>query len=248
MARRTEGEVHPMSRYVFVHGSWHGAWCWEKVEPLLKEKGHEVLIFDLQGHGTDKTAVDDCTLEAYVKLARDVLVSGSDEPSILVGHSFGGVVISEVAEYEPQRVKRLVFLAAFMPGNGESLKTWADQDAESLIGPNLVVHPDTTATLKEEALKDIFYGDCSDEDIKWAIEHLVPEPLIPTATPVSLTNQNYGQVERIYIQTQKDQAITPAIQEQMVKANPCEVMTLETSHSPWLSAPEHLCEHLLKLA
>jgi hypothetical protein len=112
----------------------------------------------------------------------------------------------------------------------------------------MVVHPDVTATLKENALPEIFYGDCSDEDTKWAIEHLVPEPLIPTATEVTLTTENYGKVDRIYIHTLKDQAVTHTLQQQMVKANPCEVMTLETSHSPWLSAPEQLTEYLLKLA
>jgi hypothetical protein len=65
------------------------------------------------------------------------------------------VVISQTAEAVPDQVKRLIFICTFMPGHGESLQTWATKDTESLIGPNLIDNGDGTASLKNEALKNV---------------------------------------------------------------------------------------------
>lgn len=236
-----------MDRYILIHGSWHGAWCWDKVVPLLNEQGHQVEVIELAGHGQDTTSAEEISLSTYVDQVAKVL-GDVDSPSILVGHSFGGIVISQFAEMFPKKVKRMVFLCAFMPRDQESLAALAAQDAESLILPNLVPSMDgTTLTIKDEVLEEVFYEDCSEEDVKWAIDRLVPEPAAPIGTPVSLTDGNYGQVDRVYIETLRDRAISHPFQKTMVENNPCEVLTLPTSHSPFISAPDELAEHLLKL-
>jgi pimeloyl-ACP methyl ester carboxylesterase len=100
-----------MGTFILVHGSWHGAWCWERVVPRLQTAGHTVIAVDLPGYGEDHTPVADITLQAY---ADKVLaaVDAADEPVVLVGWSMGGIVISTVAEQRHERIAHLVYLAA----------------------------------------------------------------------------------------------------------------------------------------
>ncbi len=75
-----------MSRFVLVHGAWHGAWCWNKVVPLLEAKGHSVDAIDLPGHGSDVTPIAEVTLERYAERVGRAL-RAEPEPAVLVGHS-----------------------------------------------------------------------------------------------------------------------------------------------------------------
>ena len=111
---------------VLVHGAWHGAWCWNKVVPLLKERGHAVLTPDLPGHGRDQRSCADIHLSTYVDHIKE-LIESIKEPVILLGHSMGGVVVSQVAEDIPERIHQLVYVSGFIPGNGGSLVQEAEQ-------------------------------------------------------------------------------------------------------------------------
>lgn len=107
-----------MGTYILIHGSFFGAW--DKVVPLLEERGHEVIAPDLPGYGDDATPVGEITLQDYTDKAVEAL-DAAPEPAILVGHSRGGVVISQAAEERPEKVRTLVYLAAFMLPDGGSL-------------------------------------------------------------------------------------------------------------------------------
>lgn len=237
-----------MGTYVLIHGAWHGGWCWDKVVPLLQEKGHTVEALDLPGHGRDKAPIHEVSLQAYVDRVCQVLDVQS-EPVILVGHSMGGVVITQVAEYRPERIKTLVYLTAFLPRDGEFILKLAETDTEALVLPNLIMAEDQSyATVKDAAIKEVFYSDCSDEDVTRAKSLLVPQPAAPLAAPVKTTEANFGRVRRVYISCLRDKAITPACQEKMYKALPCnQIIYMDTSHSPFFSAPKELAGHLLGL-
>ncbi len=237
-----------MSTYVLIHGAWHGGWCWDKVVPLLEKDGHKVEAPDLPGHGNDKTPIPEISLQAYANRVCEIL-DGQSEPVILVGHSMGGVVITQAAEYRPDKIKKLVYLTAFLLQNGEFLLQYGEPDKDALVLPNLIMAEDQSyATVKEDALKEAFYGDCSDEDVMRAKSLLVPQAAAPLATPVNTTPDNFGRVPRIYISCNRDRAISPSIQEKMLNNLPCEkVMKMDTSHSPFFSAHEELVGHLLSL-
>lgn len=176
-------------------------------------------------------------------------MDSQSEQVILVGHSMGGVVITQVAEYRPQKIETLVYLTAFLPRNGEFLVMLAEQDPEAMVMPNLIFADDQSyITIRDEWIKEAFYGDCSDEDTVRAKTLLVPQATAPFATPVNTSEEKFGKVRRIYISCLRDRAITPAAQEKMYKALPCEkVIYMDTSHSPFLSAPEKLVNHLVSL-
>jgi len=237
-----------MSTYVLIHGAWHGAWCWKNIIPLIEKEGHKAVAPDLPGHGKDKKPITEITLQAYTDRVCQILDEQS-EPAILVGHSMGGVVITQTAEYRPGKIKKLVYLTGFLLKNGEFLLQLAEPDTDALVLPNLIMAEDQSyATVKEEALKEVFYADCSDEDVEFAKSQLVPQAAAPFATPVSTTEENFGRIPRVYISCSRDKAISPSVQEKMYKALPCEkVISLDTSHSPFFSAPEELANHLLSI-
>ncbi len=234
-----------MSTYVLVHGAWHGGWCWDKIVPLLEKRGHKAVAPDLPGHGNNKSPISEVSLQAYTERLIKVL-EAQPETVVLVGHSMGGIVISQAAECRPERVKTLVYLCAFLLRDGESLLQIAQGDTEALVLPNLVMTDDqSSGTVRDEAIKEAFYGDCSDEDVARAKSLLVPQAAAPFATPVHTTAENFGRVPRIYIECLRDRAISPSVQKQMYTAQPCQgVISMDTGHSSFFSAPEELAAHL----
>jgi pimeloyl-ACP methyl ester carboxylesterase len=237
-----------MSTYVLVHGAWHGSWCWNKVIPLLQEEGHKVITPDLPGHGSDRTPISTVSLQAYTDCVCHILDEQS-EPVILVGHSMGGVVISQAAECRPEKINTLVYLAAYLLRNGESVYQVAEADQQSLIIPNAIPSADqSSATLKDEAVREVFYGDCTDEDVTLAKSSLIPQAVAPLVTPLSTTEGNFGKVRRVYVSCLRDRAVTPSCQEKMYTSLPCDkVVCMDTCHSPFLSAPQELAKILLSL-
>jgi pimeloyl-ACP methyl ester carboxylesterase len=224
-----------METFVLIHGAWHGSWCWQKVKPLLENAGHKVVAPGLPGHGENRQkATEEVTLPDYVHCVIEVLDQQSGSV-ILVGHSMGGMVISQVAEYRPDKIKKLVYLTAFLLKDGKSMHTEDEPPPEPFSMP-------------DADLKELFYGDCSDADFRWAKALLVPQPRAPVTTPLHITDENYGRVPRVYIECLQDGAIIPTWQKQMYTDIPCErVITMNTSHSPFISTAEDLTRNLLSL-
>lgn len=235
-----------MSRYVLVHGSWHAAWVWDRVSPLLVAAGHDVEAPDLAGRGGDRRPPAAITLEDHVDRVMDALERGYG-PAILVGHSFGGFVISHVAERAPERVALLVYLAAFLLRSGETVLEVAGPFPASV--PHLEVREDAgLIVVRPDAARQVFYGDCSAEDADRATARLVPEALAPRRTPTRVTEERFGRVPRVYLETLEDRALPVAAQRRMQAALPCrEVISLPSGHSPFLSMPRTLAEHLIRL-
>lgn len=104
--------------FVLVHGQWHGSWCWSKVVPLLTAQGHRVTAIDLPGRGGDPKELEKLTPTDYVSAVNRVL-DAAPEPVVLVGHSLGGGTISLAGEARPDKIKRLVYLTAFLVPPGK---------------------------------------------------------------------------------------------------------------------------------
>jgi pimeloyl-ACP methyl ester carboxylesterase len=229
---------------MLIHGAWHSSWCWQKVVPLLENQGHAVISPDLPGHGSSDNP-DSISLGTYTRFVVD-LIREQAEPVILVGHSMSGIVISQVAEQIPGKIRRMVYLSAYLLQDGQTMFEMAKKDSEGLVFTNLEVSRNRkTARIKETVLRDAFYNDCSNEDFYFARNKLVPQPLAPISTPIHITKERWGRVPRSYIECSMDRAITISMQQEMHTNITCEsVSRLESGHSPFLSVPEKLAEIL----
>lgn len=154
------------------------------------------------------------------------------------------------AEARPDAVDTLVYLTAFVPPDGATVMDLAERDPHSMVLQNLVVDEASGhATIRPDAIAAALYHDCPIADRQLAGSLLRPEPLGTLGAPVATTESGFGRVRRVYISCRQDQAITPSLQEVMYTDVPCErVLTLDTGHSPFFSAPADLAEQLVVAA
>jgi pimeloyl-ACP methyl ester carboxylesterase len=237
-----------MNTYLLIHGAWHGAWCWNKVIPLLEKQGHKVIAPSLPGHGKDKTFIKEVTLTSYTDSICEILDS-LEEPVILVGHSMGGLIMSQVAEYRPDKIEMLVYIAAFVLKNGESILPFIRKDAESLLIHNIDFSKDMSSIeLNEDAIKNVFYGDCSDEDISRAKSLISPQSFAPIKSRLNISNEKFELAPKIYIECLADRAISITMQRKMyAEFSWKKVISIDSSHSPFFSSPEELVSNLTML-
>jgi pimeloyl-ACP methyl ester carboxylesterase len=230
--------------FVLIAGSWHGAWCWRKIVPLLEARGHRVLTPELPATGADHTDPASITLESWARFVADIV--SATAPAVLVGHSRGGLVISRAAELAPESVQRLVYVSGYLLPAGGTVAEAARSDHDSLVPPNMIpAVAGVTCRLRDSAIREALFGQCTDEDYEYARARLSPEPLKPLVTPLKITEQGFGRIPRAYLECAQDRTITLAAQRRMQSALPCApVLTLDSDHSPFFSNPEPLARWL----
>lgn len=237
------------STFVLVHGSWHGAWCWKKVLPRLREAGYEATAVELPAHGSDPADARDVSFGDYVDRVGAAI---EDAPGsvVLVGHSMGGHVVTQATECHADAVASVVYLAAFLPADGQALTDLDVGAFDSAVPNHISVDTERAVVVFDESgAVDTFYHDCSQRDAARSRSLLQPEPATPRRTPVALSDENYGTVPRTYIECTEDRALPVAFQRSMYDAVGCEaVRSLETGHAPFLSAPAALASTLLAVA
>ncbi|MET3501375.1 pimeloyl-ACP methyl ester carboxylesterase [Mucilaginibacter rubeus] len=222
---------------VIVHGSWSSAGDWAAVITQLKSAGNEVTVVNLPGHGADETPVDQISLQGYVDAVKKAI--GSQKEVILVGHSFGGIVISEVAEQIPSQIKKLIYVAAYLPKNGQSLLDVANTDANSDVPKYLQIEKEKgTAGIAANGIASTFVPDAPQQVQAYVVAHFKAEPLAPLATPVTLTAASFGTVSKVFIHTFNDKVNSYSLQQRMVKdASITRLYGLPSSHTPFVSMP-----------
>ena len=130
-----------MKHFVLVHGAWGGAWEFAELASLLAADGSQVTAVDLPGHGNNKAPIADVTMAAYVRKVTEV-VESVDAQAILVGHSLAGSIISQVAEDIPEKISRLIFVAASLPRSGDTVLGLMESDEGGQLLPNILFSED----------------------------------------------------------------------------------------------------------
>jgi pimeloyl-ACP methyl ester carboxylesterase len=229
-----------LARLVLVHGAFSGAWCWEPVIPGLEQAGHTVETLDLPGSGADRTPAGEVTLDAYARRVCDVLGAGA--PAVLVGHSMGGMVVTQAAARMPEKVSGLIYLCAFVPVDGESLLTLTarPEAADDQIQANRTISGDPPlAELTPEAARLAIYGMCTEEQFQWALTRRRPQPAVPFTNPFELDParaEAFAALPRSYVTSSQDRSIPPGMQRFMfTRAGADPVIEIDSDHAPYLS-------------
>jgi putative intracellular protease/amidase len=233
--------------YVLVHGAWSDESAWGFVRNDLA-KNANVVVVNLPAHGADNTYGAGIGLNEYVKTVSDVI---NQQPAkvILVGHSMAGEVISQVAENIPSKIEKLVYVAAYLPKNGESVIDLSKKDNTSKTGPALEFNKDfTLATIKKEVVHDNICADCPDYMKDILVKYHRAEPMKALNDKAVLTTK-FEQVPKYYIATTKDEVVPFALQQQMIKDSGTvkKVVELPTSHLPFVVKPVEFVEILNSL-
>ena len=238
-----------MAVFVLVHGAYHGAWCWERLTPLLEAAGHRVIAPDLPGHGADPAPLAEVSLAAYAERVAET-AGAAGEAVVAVGHSMAGAVVSAAAERAPDAFRRLVYLTAYLPGDGETVSDWVRADTQFRIPVERSTRGGVAClTLDAAALRRHFYHDADDADFDWAAERVGAQAARPFTEALGLSAGAHGRVPRAYIRCRGDRAIGFALQRRMAAAMPCDpVRTLNGGHSPFLTRPAELADVLAGLA
>lgn len=243
-----KNDATPSKTYVLVHGSFQGPYAWEYVQTELEQAGQKVIVVELPGHGQDQTPPATLTMNSY----RDKVIAAINAVPgqvVLVGHSLGGAIISATADSVPTRIERLVYLAGFVPANGQSVIDLNSMDPNSQLTPALMPSADfSTASVADDKLLPIFCQDGNATINQLLIANNRPEPAAPLYSKIVLKNSATANIPKYYIHTTQDRAITITLQNQMVAtAGIKNTYTLNSSHSPHLSMPDQVTAILLQI-
>lgn len=234
---------------VLVHGAWHGGWCWSLVQAELDRRGVPSYALDLPGHGTSADPLADLfgdaatVVDAVEHLGGDV---------VIVGHSYGGAVVSE-AMARLTGVAHVVFVAAFALHVGESVLSVLRALPRASVGLSdaqrsvhvaeldIAVSPSITTVTRidPDRAVDVFYGSTESAIASAAVARLSPQVMDSFAQHVN--GSALGVVDTTYVRCTKDDAVHPTHQEAF--ANRCGAEhELDTDHSPFLSRAADLAD------
>ncbi|MCY4640439.1 MAG: alpha/beta fold hydrolase [Chloroflexi bacterium] len=231
-----------MATFVLVHGAGHGGWAWRRLTPLLRRAGHDVHAPTLTGLGErSHLASSDVDMETHVTDVLSVLFFEDLREVVLVGHSYGGVVITAAAHRDPSRIGRLVYLDAPIPADGER--------SVDLLAPE---HRDEQGQLPPpppgERMARLGITDPS--DAAWVGARLRPQPPGPQLQPLRLSLAEAAALPRTLVFCGRTPENFPAarFRQRLDAAGASGYLVLDEGHDAMLTAPERVAELLLPLA
>lgn len=233
-----------MVTFVLVHGAWHGGWCWQRVTPLLRAAGHEVWTPTLTGLG-ERSHLANANIDLHTHVQDVVQVLEFEDLSdiILVGHSYGGMVITGVSERAAHRLRQVVYLDAFVPRHGQALL--------DLVTPQFRVAVQQQAHATGGLIPPFpvrEYGIFAEEDVQWVEPKLAPHPFQTLATPVSLTNPAALALPKTYVYCNNPaMGFFEAFAERTRSEHGWRYRELATGHDAMVTMPRELTTLLLEL-
>jgi pimeloyl-ACP methyl ester carboxylesterase len=231
---------------LLVHGSWHDGRCWSEVQEQLAVAGIRSIAPTLPGHGgTDnRLGVSHRDYVASV-LATLEQVAG---PAVLVGHSFGGSVISRVAELRPTECHGLVYYSGFIPRDGERVADSLPADFIEFLEQAAAARSDRAIELPDQALREAFAYTADEQTLCRIRELLVPEPYAPIVEPLALPRFPNLRIPAVYITCHDDRTMPPGTFHpgQSSRLRDPEVIEIDGDHESLLTAPQRLADAVLE--
>ncbi len=234
--------------FVLVHGAFQDGSSWSAVTEALKAAGHTAVAVTLPGRG-DGRALGEVTMVDHVA-AVTAAIDAVGAPVVLVGHSFGGMVISATAETAPDKISTLVYVAAYLPHDGQSMQDLAAVDHHNGFQSDTfqVAADYSSATINPRDGSAIFANDADSTLATEIAAALIPEPLQPIATPATLSARFDG-VRKAYVVTLRDKAVSTDLQLTMLgRGSVDEAIPFDSGHSPQRTKPAELATALIRAA
>lgn len=231
-----------MADFVLVHGAWHGGWCWRRVVPALFAAGHRAFAITLTGLGERAhLMVPSITLATHINDVANVIEAEELDAVVLVGHSYGGLVITGVADRLTHRVAQLVYVDAVVPASGESWSSGHDQ---------------ATRENRRRAIAELGYLPAPDPavyglhgpDHAWVARRQTRQPGSLYDEPLVFDARRVGSIPRTFIDCVSPALPTIDTARRRVRAEAgWNLVELKTGHDPMISAPGELVGAFLKL-
>ena len=236
-----------MATVILVHGGWSAGWVWKYNVDALKEAGYNVIAVDLPGHGDNhQEKLTQVHLNDYVEHIEGI-IKDIDDDIILAAHSMTGMVIAQIAENLGEKIKKLFFIAAFMPAlDTKNMLGYMKEDPWSCVGEKTIMPLENgMLTFVPEYLRNLAFGLCDDEKYELALMNLQPETPAMWGDDITL-GDNYKKVPKYYFHTLKDNCCTYYMQRVMVKETPVvKQYYLDADHFCMFSASKELNESLI---
>lgn len=231
-----------MTRILLIHGACHDSWCWHATVPLLQAQGHEVLALDMPGRGDDGRDPASLTLADHA----ETILKAAGDGAVLVGHSAGGFSISAAAQAAPEKALHLVYVAALLPQEGETL-VGTMQGLSVTERPRFRRAGDGAYVFDTEGAAHFLYNGVPEAEASRAVGHIVPEPTAPHAEPIHL-GPAFADVPKSYIRCTEDRMIPADDQQRFAARGGAERYDMQTGHSPFLSDPKGLAALIHRIA
>jgi pimeloyl-ACP methyl ester carboxylesterase len=228
-----------MADFVLVHGAWQGSWCWRKILPPLWAAGHRVFALTLTGVGERSHQLSwSIRLATHIEDVAAVIEAEELTRVILVGHSYGGLLITAVADRYPERIAHLVYLDAIVPRSGESWSSFHDESTRKVrregIARNGAMPPLPAST----------YGLIG-EDAAWVDRRQRPHPGGVYEDALHFDEVRVARIPRTFVDCTDPALPTIDRARQRVRSDQgWRVVEIETGHDAMISAPSHLLEIL----
>jgi pimeloyl-ACP methyl ester carboxylesterase len=246
-----------MANFVLVHGAWHGAWCWRRVLPLLRQGGHSAHAVTLTGVGERAHLLTrEIGLKTHIADVLGLIEAEELSDVVLVGHSYAGMVITGAADLllaaQPSRLRHLVYLDASVPKPGEA---WGDkhpQATRSARAAAAATHP-----LNALAPPDASVFGLAGADADWVNRRQAPHPFAPYTEPLEFDMARLGAVPRTFIDCINPPLATINASRERARSSAtwdghwlpkASLVVLNTGHDPMVSAPVELADALLRCA
>lgn len=250
--RKRSGRDKRQKTYVLVHGAWHGGWCWRDVAKPLLEAGHFVLTPSLTGLADRKHLMSpEIGLETHISDIASLIEYYDLQDIVLVGHSYGGMVITGVADRLKERISHIIYLDAALPRSGDSMISQgpprSDDEIQKIESNLRMLAPDGIAM---QAFPPEILGIAqSHPSYAWVAEKLTPHPLKTWLDPIKLSNGGSGGLDRTYIHCNKPVLPNSSFgwhAAQLQDDDSWQYHAIATGHDAMVTAPRELLKLILE--